>query len=210
MDKRSLLHIYWPILKREHIILFTFFVRNDYNLVIIKFSRFIFLVCTDMAFNVFFFADETMHKMFLDYGKYDFFQRVPQMVYSVMVSQCIEVILCYLSLTDKHYYEIKNFDYSKRDEMFNIIKLIRRKLIIYFIFTFIMFVFYWYTIACFCAVYVNTQKAFIIDSFSSFGLGLLYPFILYLFPSVLRFISIRVTNSKLSFLYKLSDIIPIF
>ena len=36
-----------------------------------------------------------------------------------------------------------------------------------------MFAFYWYTITCFCAVYNNTQNAFIKDSLSSFGLGLL-------------------------------------
>ena len=73
-----------------------------------------------------------------------------------------------------------------------------------------MFAFYWYAIACFCAVYVNTQNAFIKDSLSSFGLGLLYPFILYLIPAVLRLIALRATNSRLSFIYTLSDIIPFF
>ena len=73
-----------------------------------------------------------------------------------------------------------------------------------------MFAFYWYAIACFCAVYANTQAAFITDSLSSFGLGLLYPFILYLFPSALRLIALKVTNSRLTFFYTLSDIIPFF
>ena len=63
-DKRDFLETYWSILRREHLIFFTFFVRNDDNIVYIKFSRFIFLVSTNMAFNVFFFADETMHKIF--------------------------------------------------------------------------------------------------------------------------------------------------
>ena len=76
-DKRNFINIYWSILEREHLIIFTFFIRNDHNLIYIKFTRFIFLVCTDMALNVFFFADETMHKMFLDYGKYNFVQQIP-------------------------------------------------------------------------------------------------------------------------------------
>ena len=160
-----------------------------------------------MALNVFFFADETMHKMFLDYGKYNFIQQIPQIVYSTIVSQLIEVFLCFLSLTDKYYYEIKNLEYSSR---FEVIKIIKKKLVGYFIFTFLMFAFYWYAIACFCAVYVNTQAAFITDSLSSFGLGLLYPFILYLFPSALRLIALKVTNSRLTFFYTLSDIIPFF
>ena len=94
--------------------------------------------------------------------------------------------------------------------MFKIIKCVKIKIAIYFIFTCIMFAFYWYAIACFCAVYVNTQTAFIKDSLSSFVFGLLYPFILYLIPAVLRLIALRATNSRLSFIYALSDIIPFF
>ena len=55
VDERTFNQIYWSILKREHLILFTFFSCDDYNLSTVKFARFIFLVCTDMAMNVFFF-----------------------------------------------------------------------------------------------------------------------------------------------------------
>ena len=54
-DKRICLEIYFDILCREHLIIFTLFMCHDYNLFYIKFSRFIFLVATDMAMNVFFF-----------------------------------------------------------------------------------------------------------------------------------------------------------
>ena len=73
-----------------------------------------------------------------------------------------------------------------------------------------MFAFYWYAIACFCAVYHNTQMAFIKDSILSFILGLLYPFILYLFPATLRIISLKAGKSNLSCIYSTSNIIPIF
>ena len=149
LDKRSFLEMYWSTLKREHSILFTFFVRNDYNLIYVKFSRFIFLVCTDVALNVFFFSDDTMHKMYLDYGKYNFIQHIPQFAYSTLVSQMIQVFLCFLSMTDKHFYEIKSLDYDSRFKVFEIIKCVKIKLTVYFIFTFIMFGFYWYAISCF-------------------------------------------------------------
>ena len=212
LDKRGLCKTYWSILKREHIIIFTFFIRNDYNLVWVKFARFIFLVCTEMALNVFFFADETMHQMFLDYGKYNFVLQIVQIVISTIVSQFIEIFICFLSLTDKHFYEIKNLNETEKDKMFSIMQCAKRKITFFFIFTFIMFAFYWYSIACFCAVYRNTQSAFIKDSIFSFILGLLYPFILYFFPAVLRIISLRAGKAKLSCscLYKISDIIPFF
>ena len=209
LDERTFFEIYWSIIKREHLIIFTFFIRNDHNIVFIKFSRFIFLVCTDMALNVFFFADETMHKMFLDYGKYNFLQQIPQIIYSKLVSQLIEVFLCYLSMTDKYFYEIKNLNDKSQNKIKQIIKCIKIKSLFFFIFTFLMFLFYWYVITCFCDIYENTQIAFIKDSLTSFALGLLYPFALYLFPVTFRMIALRA-SVKLECLYIISDIIPFF
>ena len=164
LDKRNFWETYWSILRREHLIIFAFFIRNDHNISYIKYSRFIFSVCTDMALNVFFFSDETMHKMFLDYGKYNFIQQIPQIIYSTIVSQIIELILCYLSLTDKHYYQIKNLNIKNKNEVLEIVKCIQLKIYFFYIFTGIIFLFYWYIITCFCSVYENTQNAFIKDS----------------------------------------------
>ena len=207
LDKRSLISTYWSIIKREHLLLFTFIVRNDYNIPFVKYSRFIFNICSDMAVNVFFYSDATMHKTYVDYGKYNFIQQIPQIIISTVVAQILEVFLCFLSMTDKHFYEIKELDYEHRYDVFKIIKRIKTKLTFYFIVTFLLFAFYWYAIACFCAVYPNTQGAFIADSVSSFILGLLYPFILYLFPAAFRIIALRCSSSCF---YSLSDIIPFF
>ena len=212
-DQRNFIKTYWSILKREHIIIFTFFIRNDYNIVHIKFSRFIFLVCTDMAMNVIFFTDDSMHKIYTNYGKYDFIQQIPQIIYSTIVSQVMELILCYLSLTDKHLYQIKELENGRKnmEVIFRIIKCVKIKLIGFYSFTFIFFFLYWYLISAFCAVYQNTQVIFIKDSLSSFALGLLYPFILYLFPALLRIIALNDRNKKrLKVIYAISDIIPIF
>ena len=163
-----------------------------------------------MALNVFFFSDETMHKMFLDYGKYNFVQQIPQIIYSTIVSQLIQIFVCFLSLTDKHFYQIKNLKIKTRIQILRIERCIQMKIYFFFMFTGFMFFFYWYIITCFCAVYENTQIAFIKDSLLSFALGLLYPFVLYFIPSALRIISLKYCKGKLSFIYKLSDIIPIF
>ena len=130
-----------------------------------------------------------------------------------MISQLIEVFLCYLSLTDKHFYQIKNLKNTKKNKfhILKILKCIKLKLFIFFTFTFILFVFYWYFISAFCAVYKNTQIIFIKDSVTSFFTNLLYPFILYFFPSALRIIAIRdVKKKRFKCLYKLSDVIPFF
>ena len=210
VDKREFIDIYWSILKREHIIIFSFFIRNDHNILYLKFARLIFSICTDMALNVFFFSDETMHKMFVDYGKYNFVQQIPQIIYSSIVTQLIDVILCYLSLTDKYYYQLKNMPHIKKSDLFRILRCIKIKIIFFYAFTFILFVFYSYIVSCFCAVYENTQSAFIKDSFISFLIGLAIPFGLYIIPTSLRIISLRYCSGKLKLIYKLSDMIPIF
>ena len=211
LDKRPFSQIYWSTLKRNHIVLLTFFSWNDYNIYYIKFARFLFLISTDMALNVFFFTDDSMHKIYLNYGKYDFIQSIPQTIYTTAISQLIEVFLSYLSMTDKHIYQIKHLKDVKMEKIliFKNLKCIKLKLISFFVFTFVFFTFYWYLISCFCAVYENTQVIFIKDSISTFFSGLAYPFVLYLIPSALRILALRDINKKRTFIYKLSDIIPI-
>ena len=207
LDKRKFWEIYWSILNREHLIISTFFNRNDYNIIYIKLSGFIFLICTDMASNVFFFADETMHKMFLDYGKYNFIQQIPQIIYSTLVSKIIQSFLSFFSLSDKHYYEIKM---SQKILEKRVIKCIKLKFALFFIYTFIIFIFYWYTISSFCTVYTNTQVAFLKNSITSFFLGLLYSFILIFLSALLRFISLKFYKKGLSWIYAISNIILLF
>ena len=209
-DKRNFLKIYWSLLKREHLFIFTFITKEDHNIKLIKYTRFVFLLCTDMAMNVFFFSDETMHKMFLDYGKYNFIQQIPQIIYSTIITQLLEIFLCYLSMTDKHYYQIKNGKNINKDSMIGIMKCIQIKIGFYFGFTSLMFFFYWYLITSFCAVYQNTQIAFIKDSFLSFLLGNLIPFGLYLIPASLRILSLKLDKYSLECVYFISNIIPFF
>ena len=209
-DKRNFFKMYCSILKREHIIIFTFFFHNDYNLYYAKYARFIFLLATDMAMNVFFFSDETMNKLYLSYGKYDFVQQIPQIIYSKLLSNLIEVFLCYLMLTDKHYYQIKTLSKSDKKKIFDIIKCAKAKLIIFFVLTFLVFLFYWYLITAFCAVYVNTQMVYIKDSLLTYVFGFFTPFIIYFFPSLFRIISLRCKCGNWKFMYTLSEIIPFF
>ena len=210
-DRRSLLKVYCQILQREHLIIFTFLNCNDYNLLSVKVSRCIFLIVGDMALNVFFFSDDSMHKLFLSYGKYDFIQQIPQITYSTIISQIIEVFLCFLSLTDKYIYQLKS--YLIKGNIRNIKKIITYihiKLIIFFIFIFIFFGIYWYIISVFCGVYRNTQIALIKDSIISFSICLLYPFILYFISAFLRVCSLRDSKKRFKCVYNFSYVIPFF
>ena len=98
-----------------------------------------------MALNVIFFSDDSMHKIFLNYGKYDFVQQIPQIIYTTIISKLIETFLCNLSLTDKYIYQIKNFSkQNERDNAFKILRCIEFKLIIFYIFIFLFCIFYYF------------------------------------------------------------------
>ena len=78
-------------------------------------------------------------------------------------------------------------------------------------FYFIVFLFHWYIVSSFCAVYENTQISFIKDCILSFLLGILIPFVLYLIPSLLRKYALKASQKTVSiYIYKLSNIIPFF
>ena len=214
LDNRNFLKIYWYLLKREHIILFTFFNWNDYNFFSIKLSKLFLSICSDMAFNVFFFSDESMHKTYETGGEHDWVGQLAQMVYSTIISQILQIFVNYLTMTDIHYYQLKELKKNNNingKEALSVIKCIKIKIIAYFSSTFLMFLFFWYSCSAFCAVYANTQGIFIADSYTSFLMELLYPFVLYLAPTALRILSLKVKEKKnLKILYSLSDKIPIF
>ena len=214
LDNRNFLNIYWYLLKREHIILFTFFNWNDFNLFSIKLSKLFLSICSDMAFNVFFFSDESMHDIYSSGGEHNWIGQFAQMVYSTIITQILQIFINYLTMTDIHYYQLKELRRTNNlnfKAALSVIECIKYKIIVYFSFTFLLFLFFWYTASAFCAVYENTQGIYVTDSFTSFIMGLIYPFALYLAPTALRYLSLKAKEKKnLKILYSLSDKIPFF
>jgi hypothetical protein len=107
LDHRKFLDMYWYLLRREHIIIFTFVGWNDFNLFSLKLSKLFLTICSDMAFNVFFFSDESMHKIYTSGGEHDFVGQIAQMVYSTIISQLLQIYVEYLIMTDSQYYYLK-------------------------------------------------------------------------------------------------------
>ena len=211
-DKRSFLKTYWSVLKREHIVIFTFISRNDYNLFYVKIERFLILLCTQMFMNGLFFTDDSMHKATKS-TDYNFGQQLPKIIFSLIGTHLIEVFLCYLSMTDTVMYEVKDLTKRKHTEQVIAEKIntMKKKLIVYFIVTLVLFAFYWYFVAAFCAVFQNTQKIFLLDFLIGTLIGYIDPFVIYLLKEILRYLSLtKLSNRKGAIVYKISDLIPIF
>ena len=201
IDERTFFQYYFSLLKKKHIILFTFLPTDDYNLTTVKISLFLLSFSLYFTVNGFFFTDETMNQINKDKGKFNILFQIPQILYSTIISSIINIILKYLSLSEKQMLSIKSQDdYRKAEiEAKNIKKCINIKLVLFFIISFLLMLFFWYYISSFCAVYQNTQIILIGDTLLSFGLSMIYPFGLNLLPATFRIIALRKKGKKSTF-----------
>ena len=163
-----------------------------------------YLVALFFTVNTLFFDDATMHKIYIDKGKYSFIYQIPFIIYSTIISSVINSIIKYLSLSENNIIEIKT---NKKVEINVIKKCIKIKIILFFVFKFLFLLFFWYYTSCFCAIYRNTQYHLIKDTMISFGLSLLYPIFLCLLPGIFRIYSLRASKQDKECIYKISNFI---
>ena len=159
-----------------------------------------------MSINGFFFSDSTMHKVYETNGNFNFIYQIPQILYSTLVSMTINKLLMYLSLSEKSILDLKREKNKKEvsDKSHKIEKCLKIKLLIYFVLSFLLMLFFWYFISTFCAVYSNTQLILIKNTLVSFGLSMIYPFCFALLPGIFRIPALRAEKKDKEFLYKLS------
>ena len=206
IDFRSFFQYYWALLKQTHIIIFTFITRNDYNLFLLKVDLLLMSLSLNFVLNTLFFTDDSMHKIYQDYGTFDFIYNIPQTIYSILISSFITFLFELLALSDDNLLKFKekenleNINLEKKKE----IKYLIIKSILFFIIGLISLLFFWYYVTCFCAVYHNTQIHLIKDTFISYGIGMIYPFILTFIPALIRIPALRNKNTCL---YRFSRIL---
>ena len=211
LDKRTYFQYYLSLIKKKQLIIFTFLPSNDYNLLSLKISLFIVSFSLYLSINGFFFNDKTMHKIYKDKGAFNIIYQIPQILYSTIVSSLINIILKNLSLSEKNILIIKtekniNIIINKGK---NILRCIKIKFIIYFSISFLLMLFFWYFISCFCAVYKNTQIILFKDTLISFGLSNLYPFGINLIPGIFRITALRDEKKDKKCLYIFSQYVAI-
>ena len=159
-----------------------------------------------ITINGFFFTDETMHKIYINKGSYNIMYQIPKIIYSSLVSSVINIILRQLSLSESNLINIKREKNKKKikNDSKDVIKYLKIRFLVFFIVSYILLFFFWYFISCFCEVYTNTQIILIKDSIISFGISMLYPFGLNLFPGFFRIHALKAQKKDKQFIYKIS------
>ena len=207
IDKRTYFEYYFSLLKRNHLLLFTFYTKDDFNSKIIKISLFLFSFSLYFTINTLFFSDSIMHKIYTDEGTYDFIYQLPLIIYSTIISSLISVIVKLLSLTEKNILAIKNSKEKLKQNLTRTLKCLIIKFNLFFIINFLFLILFWYYLTSFCSVYKNTQIYLIKDTLISFGLSLLYPFGLNLIPGIFRIQALNAEKKDKECMYKFSLVI---
>ena len=204
-DKRTYIQYFMSLLKTKHIICFSFFNNNDYNSRIIKIDLFFIQFILDYTVNALFFNDETMHKIYEDKGTFNFVYQLPQIIYSSLISSVLNVLLKLLALSEDDIINFKQNKLNKRET--DLKQKLYIKFISFFILGFILLFCFGYYLSMFCAVYINTQIHLIKDTLISFGISLVSPMIIYIFPGLFRIPSLSNRNKKRKYLFLIGKII---
>ena len=211
-DKRTFCIYYVSLLKAKHLLFFSFCYNNDYNSKIIKMDLFFVSFATLYTVNALFFDDDTMHKIYVDKGKFNLQYQFPKIVFSSLISMVINTVLNLLALSNSGIIDFKHNKSTKDvDERGNSLKnKLKIKFAFYFIICFIFLLFFWYYISLFGAIYRNTQLHLLKDTLLSFILSLIYPFGIYLLPGIFRIPALSNEKKKRKCLYSFSKLLQIF
>ena len=211
-DKRSYCQYYTSLLKTQHNLICALFNNNDYNSGIIKIDLFFIGFAIEYTVNGLFFNDDTMHEIYENKGEFDLDNQIPIIVYSTLISMILNAPLNYLALSNDAILSFKQ-DNTKNiisKKLKNLMKILTIKFSSYFIISFLFLVFFWYYISLFDIIYINTQIHLIKDTLMSFVLSLLIPFVIYIFPGILRIPALSNRKNKRECLYNFSKFLQSF
>ena len=209
-DKRTYIQYYLSLLKKKQSILFSFYPNKDYNSQIIKSFLFFFNYSSDITVNALFFTDDTMHEVYVNSGDYNLNYQLPQIIYSFLISNAINFIIEYLSLSEDSIISIKSQKNINLHKNKKIIKSMKIKFVFFFIISFLLLLIFGYYISCFCCIYENTQIHLFKDSLMSFFISLIYPIFICLIPSIFRIAALSSKKGDKCCVYKFSKIIELF
>ena len=166
----------------------------------------------DYIVNALFYNDDTMHKIYQSRGEFDFEEQIPIIVYSYIISALLNIPINFFSLSNSSIINLKQnkseINIMKRTKYLE--KKLKAKFILFFIISFLFLSFFWYYISIFCVIYKNTQIHLLKDTLMSFGLSLVFPFIINIIPGFFRTIALSNCKNKRECLYKFSQFLQSF
>ena len=210
-DKRSFLEIYYDLILSNVITINTFFEKDPLRPMILKLVIYFLYIDLFFIINGFFYSEEYISKVYHLEKEDKFFSFVPRsfrrFIYTFFVGTIIQFLIKCLLIEERRIKRIfireKDNLNNLKNEISKLMRIMKRRLLAFFIITFIIFIFSFLYVISFNYVYHFTQFEWIKSSIFIIIVIELFIIIICLVCSVLRIVSFRCKSERL---YKLSNI----
>jgi len=224
-DKRPFFRIYFIYLISKENILNIIFFQHPLELKPIRLCIFMFSFACDFALNAIFYLSKNISDKYHYKGKNRLLFTLINNLTISLVSTIISYILLHffqslaqstdkienlfreqerLLKENKNYKVNENTKIIIQNEINNIIKCLKIKIIFFIIIEAIFMIFFFYYVIAFCQIYKSTQLSWAIDCISSYFISLIISLLISLICTILYKISV---SSKIRFLYSIILII---
>ena len=209
IDNRNFCKKYLDELMDKYMIIISLF-KDEILFKQLIITSYILNITIDFFFNALFNSDDyisktydlnSLHQMFINYPKEILSSFSSQFVVKLMDliidHKALELFIKRISFQNKKYFKSINY----------LMKRFEKKMFIYTILSYVLFIFMWYYCAAFCTTYQNTQKSLVYDSLESFLLNLLLPVPMSFLSVSLRHIAIKKLSKLLFFISNLVKVL---
>ena len=205
IDRRTFFEIYLSLLKTKQILFLTFGCKTDFNPRTMKISFFLFVFSLFLVSNTIFINDSLLHKLYISEGNISILSDLPKILYATIISSTIKNLLLLISFPESDILLIRRNSsiqhFKANHGIQKSISMVIIRCYFYFLLSMLILFLFWIYIASFFMVFQNTQFYVIKNTIISFGISLVYPIILYIFPALIRSASLKETGTQSSYCF---------
>ena len=209
-DKRSFMRIYYSFLKYNCIIIFTFFVCEDFNLNFVKYYLFIFYAILYLTFNTAFFNNNSLHNIYINEGDYE----ITYHIWKIFLAFILSLIFIKLFKWWITFYRRRSLSMKllkrytdAKNEIIEMITQYHFHLKIFIPISIALFIIFWYYVSTVFAVFRYSYWYLLLNWAFCALVHLGYSLVLNFIPAALRFAALRKQNNCL---FKASKIVSYF
>ena len=204
-DNRKFSEYFLDNLKDKQIIINTFITYEPFKPRTIKIILFILYIFLYFVIIALFINDDFISKVYNLEKKENFFSFIPRSIdkffYATFVSIIIEFIVDFFFVNEKKMKHIflrkKDNNYNIKKEIIILVKLIKKRFLLFIISIYIIYIICLYYLICFNSIYPHIQIEWIKSSCFIFIIRQIVSIIQCLLETILRFISFKCKSEKL-------------
>ena len=192
-DKRTFLRIYFSFLFSKLELIATFFFPDPYSVYSITIPFYILCLLFDFTINALLYTDDIVSQKYVNGGKLGYFTSI---VLSAISNLITFLFMKYLGKLIRYSFAFELMKEEKNEKDYlnyvnRLLKIVKRRLILYFIIEIILTFLCCYYLYIFCAIYQKSQISLVINYFIGLLLSLGISFIISLIVTLLRIISLK-------------------